>query len=98
VRTLWRAVLRRGSSPISFTENGTDPGCCGELWEGVLRHDTKMEVEKQYVDTHRQSEVGFAFCYLLGFALLPRLKNLNGNGSTALTRESREHTPTFSRS
>jgi TnpA family transposase len=44
--------------------------------EGVLRHDTEMDVEKQYVDTHRQSEVGFAFCYLLGFALLPRLKNL----------------------
>ena len=35
-----------------------------------------MDVEKQYVDTHGQSEVGFAFCYLLGFALLPRLKNL----------------------
>ena len=44
--------------------------------EGVLRHDTEMDVEKQYVDTHGQSEVGFAFCYLLGFALLPRLKNL----------------------
>jgi TnpA family transposase len=35
-----------------------------------------MDVEKQYVDTHGQSEVGFAFCYLLGFALLPRLKNI----------------------
>ena len=44
--------------------------------EGVLRHDTQMDVEKQYVDTHGQSEVGFAFCHLLGFALLPRLKNL----------------------
>jgi TnpA family transposase len=44
--------------------------------EGVLRHDTDMDVEKQYVDTHGQSEVGFAFCHLLGFALLPRLKNL----------------------
>mgnify|MGYP000898506536 CR=1 FL=1 len=44
--------------------------------EGVLRHDTEMEVEKNYVDTHGQSEVGFAFCYLLGFHLLPRLKNL----------------------
>jgi Tn3 transposase DDE domain len=35
-----------------------------------------MEVENQCVDTHGQSEVGFAFCHLLGFALLPRLKNL----------------------
>ena len=44
--------------------------------EGVLRHDTEMDVDKQYVDTHGQSEVGFAFCHLLGFQLLPRLKNL----------------------
>jgi TnpA family transposase len=44
--------------------------------DGVLRHDTEMDVERQYVDTHGQSEVGFAFCHLLGFGLLPRLKNL----------------------
>ena len=42
--------------------------------EGVLRHDTKMEIERQYVDSHGQSEVAFAFCRLLGFQLLPRLK------------------------
>jgi TnpA family transposase len=44
--------------------------------EGVLRHDTSMEVEKNYVDTHGQSEVAFAFTHLLGFQLLPRLKNI----------------------
>src|SRR6476661_6140711 len=44
--------------------------------EGVLRHDTEMEVDRNYVDTHGQSEVGFAFCHLLGFQLLPRLKNM----------------------
>ncbi len=32
--------------------------------------------EKQYVDSHGQSEVAFAFCHLLGFQLLPRLKAL----------------------
>jgi len=42
--------------------------------EGVLRHCTDMEVEKQYTDSHGQSEVAFAFCRLLGFELLPRLK------------------------
>ena len=42
--------------------------------EGLLRHDTEMEVEKNYVDSHGQSEVAFAFCRLLGFQLLPRLK------------------------
>ena len=32
---------------------------------------------RNYVDTHGQSELGFAFCSLLGFQLLPRLKNLH---------------------
>ena len=42
--------------------------------EGVLRHCTEMEIERQYVDSHGQSEVAFAFSHLLGFDLLPRLK------------------------
>ncbi len=42
--------------------------------EGVLRHCTDMTVDRQYVDSHGQSEVAFAFCHLLGFDLLPRLK------------------------
>ena len=45
--------------------------------EGVLRHETQMEVDRTYVDTHGQSHVGFAFCHLLGFRLLPRLKNID---------------------
>jgi len=40
----------------------------------VLRHCTEMAVDRQYVDSHGQSEVAFAFCRLLGFQLLPRLK------------------------
>lgn len=42
--------------------------------EGVLRHCTDMEIQRQYVDSHGQSEVAFAFCRLLGFDLAPRLK------------------------
>lgn len=42
--------------------------------EGVLRHCTTMEIEQHYVDSHGQSEVAFAFCHLLGFDLMPRLK------------------------
>jgi TnpA family transposase len=42
--------------------------------EGVLRHCTDMEIQQQYVDSHGQSAIGFAFCYLLGFELAPRLK------------------------
>ena len=44
--------------------------------EGVIRHCTEMSVDRQYVDSHGQSEVAFAFCRLLGFQLLPRLKNI----------------------
>lgn len=44
------------------------------MMEGVLRHCTDMEIERQYVDSHGQSEVAFAFSYILGFDLLPRLK------------------------
>ena len=45
--------------------------------EGLLRHCTEMSVEKNYVDSHGQSEVAFAFCHLLGFDLLPRLKGIS---------------------
>ena len=45
--------------------------------EGVLRHCTSMKVEKNFVDSHGQSEVAFAFCHLLGFELMPRLKGIH---------------------
>jgi TnpA family transposase len=44
--------------------------------EGLLRHCTDADVDRNYVDTYGQSAVGFAFTYLLGFTLLPRLKNI----------------------
>ena len=45
--------------------------------EGVLRHCTEMSVDRNYVDSQGQSEVAFAFTYLLGFRLLPRLRAIN---------------------
>ena len=45
--------------------------------EGVLRHCTDADVQANYTDTHGASIVGFAFTELLGFKLLPRLKNLS---------------------
>jgi TnpA family transposase len=45
--------------------------------EGVIHHCTEMEVDRQYVDSHGQSTVAFAFCQLLGFQLLPRLKAIH---------------------
>lgn len=44
--------------------------------QGVLRHCTSIEIDRQYTDTHGQSLVGFAFAHLLGFRLLPRFKNI----------------------
>jgi len=44
--------------------------------EGVLRHCTDMEVDRQYTDTHGASIVGFAFAHMLDFQLMPRLKNI----------------------
>lgn len=44
------------------------------MMEGVLCHCTDMEINHQYVDSHEQSEVAFAFSDVLGFDLLPRLK------------------------
>ena len=45
--------------------------------EGAIRHGTTMKVEGNYVDTHGQSEIGFAITRLLGFDLLPRIKQIN---------------------
>jgi TnpA family transposase len=42
--------------------------------EGVVHHCTEMEIDRQYVDSHGQSTIAFAFCHLLGFQLMPRLK------------------------
>lgn len=46
------------------------------MLEGVLRHLTSAEVDRAYTDTHGASVVGFAFADLLGFRLLPRLRNI----------------------
>ena len=45
--------------------------------QGVLRHCTDLEIRRQYVDSHGQSEVASAFCRLLGFELAPRLKGIS---------------------
>lgn len=44
---------------------------------GVLRHDTKMNMNKTYHDTHGQSTLGFGVGYGLSFDLLPRIKGIH---------------------
>ncbi|MEJ3746341.1 Tn3 family transposase [Actinomycetes bacterium KLBMP 9797] len=45
--------------------------------EGAVRHGTTMKVEGNYIDSHGQSEIGFGVTRLLGFDLLPRIKQIN---------------------
>src|SRR5262249_19102817 len=49
----------------------------GSMIEGGIRPLTEMGVQRQYVDSHSQSTVAFAFCRLLGFQLMPRLKAIH---------------------
>lgn len=63
----------------------------GNMIKGVLDHCTSMSVNKQYVDTHGQSEVAFAFCRLLGFELMPRLKNIAIQKLHLVEAEDRSH-------
>src|SRR3954471_16431838 len=60
--------------------------------EGVLRHCTEMDIDRQFVDSHGQSEVAFAFCHLLGFQLLPRLKAIH---KQRLYRPDTEHAEAY---
>lgn len=49
----------------------------GSTIHGYLKHDTEMNMDKTYTDTHGQSVIGFAVSHLLGFELLPRFKNIH---------------------
>jgi TnpA family transposase len=62
--------------------------------EGLLRHLTSAEIDRQYTDTHGASAVGFAFAHLLDFALLPRLANV---GSARLYRPGLERSESWAR-
>jgi hypothetical protein len=72
VRTLWRGGVRRGPSPIAFTENGTDPGGHGHVWENA----------KQYLKEH--PELAAAIAQQLRHTLrLPRVAAETPAGTAA---------------
>jgi TnpA family transposase len=75
-------VERRSTCIYSQLKNCSSSEVAAMI-EGLLRHDTDLPIENNYVDTHGASIVGFAFTELLGFRLLPRLKNI---GSIRLYR------------
>src|SRR3954466_7630507 len=74
VMIYWHVERR---STCIYSQLKTPSSEVAAMIEGVLRHCTEMAVEKTYVDSHGQSDVAFAFCRLLGFQLLPRLKGLS---------------------
>lgn len=61
--------------------------------EGLLRHCTDFPAQKNYVDTHGQSELAFAFCHLLGFDLLPRIRRIGEQKLSLPTSEQRQDYP-----
>lgn len=75
-------VERRSTCIYSQLKNCSSSEVAAMI-EGLLRHCTEVPVDTNYVDTHGASVVGFAFTELLGFRLLPRLKNI---GSIRLYR------------
>jgi TnpA family transposase/ribosomal protein L17 len=75
--------VERRSVCIYSQVTSTTASEVASMIEGLLRHLTSAEIDRQYTDTHGASMVGFAFAHLLGFALLPRLKNI---GSARLYR------------
>lgn len=68
-------VERRATCIYSQLKNCSSSEVAAMI-EGLLRHCTDVPVDTNYVDTHGASVVGFAFTELLGFRLLPRLKNI----------------------
>ncbi|MFI7640499.1 Tn3 family transposase [Nonomuraea sp. NPDC049400] len=75
--------VERRSVCIYSQVTSTTASEVASMFEGLLRHLTDADIDRQYTDTHGASIVGFAFSELLDFKLLPRLKNI---GSARLYR------------
>jgi len=54
--------------------------------EGLLRHCTDMKLQN-YVDTHGQSEIAFAFCRLLGLSYYPELSGFTSKNFPSLDKD-----------
>ncbi len=65
----------------------------GAMIQGILQHDTLMDIDKISVDTHGQSSIGFAFSELLTFDLFPRIKNINKQKLYVSSKSKKEEYP-----
>ena len=79
---LRRAIARLVNATFAVCDSGLwgqGTACASDSKGGAAPpHLTSAEIDRNYVDTHGASVVGFAFAHLLGFKLLPRLKNIGG--------------------
>jgi hypothetical protein len=75
------SAIRQGEAAGVAQHVGMDRWQASALRRGresrVVHNSTEMEIDRQYVDSHRQSMVALAFCRLLGCQLLPRLKAIH---------------------
>jgi TnpA family transposase len=46
--------------------------------DGLLYHESDVEIEEHYTDTNGYTEQVFALCHLLGFRFAPRIRDLAG--------------------
>jgi TnpA family transposase len=68
--------VEQGATAIYSQLKSPSSSEVASMIEGLVRHSTDMTLNRAYVDSHGQSEIGFAFCHLLGYELLPRLKRM----------------------
>jgi TnpA family transposase len=69
--------VERGSVVVHSQTLACSASEVAAMVEGAIRHGTTMTIEGNYVDSHGQSEIGFGVTRLLGFDLLPRIKQIN---------------------
>ncbi|MEZ7124756.1 Tn3 family transposase [Nonomuraea sp. AD125B] len=69
--------IERGSMVVHTQTLRASASEVHAMIEGAVRHGTTMKVEGNYVDSHGLTEIGFGVTRLLGFDLLPRIKQIN---------------------
>jgi hypothetical protein len=62
----------------------------GSMMKGIIDHDTKMNMDRVFTDTHGQSVLGFAASYMLDFKLLPRFKAINKQKVYAVSKDDKK--------
>ncbi len=65
------------STPIYMQVTRPGDSEVGAMLSGCINHDTDMDMNEIYTDTHGQSCIGFAFSHLLQFDLFPRIKGIH---------------------